>query len=333
MADDVLDGLLHLLDDREQPIVYRCASEPHPATRRLMASLGVRVEVGPVRVSAHQILQTRDCVAPTCLNEAETGSDHCRRHMAPTPPRVVTGVMRDVTASLRTDTRPAAIPLRERAAPVVEPIREDTNVDTWSRKPLTREQAVEKLTATLNTLDAVPTKNGWAKGLHKPSLNALIRIFGSYDDAVRACGFTPPVGLAAAKRSGGEPKGSAAGAAEAPKVAPTTEPPNDERPAATPPAVTVASPDPVAAEAGSPPDEPPPDPHAFAVLDLLALIRDLDRGDEGSGGITISRWSNDQAGEDFAAEALVRRLARAALDQADPAQIGAAVLAQLDEAA
>lgn len=213
---------------------------------------------------------------------------------------------------------------------------------------MTREQAVETMTVALNTLDAVPTKNGWAKGLHKPSLNALIRIFGSYDDAVRACGFTPPAGLAAAKRSGGEPKGSAAGAAETPKVVPAIVSPVDEHPAVTPPAVTVTPPDPVpAAEAGSLPDQtvaeetgppepasdaplPQNNPHAFAILDLLTLIQDFDSGDV----YPLRRLDDDGTVEIAERErALVRRLARAALDQADPAAIGAAVLAQLDEAA
>lgn len=329
MADDVLDGLLHLLDDREEPIVYRCASEPHAATRRLMASLGVRVEVGPVRVSAHQILQTRDCVAVGCEQIAESGSERCRRHQQPAP-------VRDAALVRRLAAAPTSrFPLTARKEPAVA-----------ARHSFTDDEIFEALIAHRHEHGKWPTSHEWRfPGEHRPTSATL---------SARFKGWATLIALAQLrldKRSGGEPKGSAAGAAEAPKVAPTTEPPDDERPAVTPPAVTVASPDLVPAEAGSPPDEdaaeetgrppaqpeelgppepdpdaplPQTDPHAFAILELLTLIRDLD---------TDRLAVEHEEGVDVKANALVRRLARAALDQADPAQIGAAVLAQLDEAA
>lgn len=73
---------------------------------------------------------------------------------------------------------------------------------TWGRKPLSREQAITEMTAVLDGLDRVPSQNGWHKNKRRPSLTALRRIFGSYTDAVRACGFEPPATGAAAQASG-----------------------------------------------------------------------------------------------------------------------------------
>lgn len=72
--------LLLLSDDGEQ-IIYQVDEDPHPATRRLMDALGVRIEVASVKAtSAHEAAATRDCTQPLCVNEALPGTDRCRPH-------------------------------------------------------------------------------------------------------------------------------------------------------------------------------------------------------------------------------------------------------------
>lgn len=61
-----------------EDIAYRCDREPDPATRRLMGALGVEVVV--TAVSAHAIVETRDCVQPLCVEEADRRSDYCSKH-------------------------------------------------------------------------------------------------------------------------------------------------------------------------------------------------------------------------------------------------------------
>lgn len=71
-AHEWADALARIVDDAGQELVYRPESEPHPATRRLMDSLGVRIEVGPVRTVVK-------CGAPLCAAEAKFGG-FCRSH-------------------------------------------------------------------------------------------------------------------------------------------------------------------------------------------------------------------------------------------------------------
>lgn len=90
-------------------------------------------------------------------------------------------------------------------AAVAEPETEDTDMDTvaptfgrradgttWSRRTMTRDEAIERTTATLRTLDHVPTRNEWHERRLAPSASTLDRIFGHYNEAVRACGYALP---------------------------------------------------------------------------------------------------------------------------------------------
>jgi len=64
---------------------------------------------------------------------------------------------------------------------------------------------------------------------------------------------------------------------------------------------------------------------------LLAAIRGLDYGSDLDGGLTVTRWNTEGNGDyDRDASALFRRLARAALGAYSDAEIGAAVLRELD---
>lgn len=65
------------VNDAGEPIVLHLHEEPHPATRRLMDHLGVRIEVTPV---TNLDLETKYCVRPLCLNEALSGGFYCRSH-------------------------------------------------------------------------------------------------------------------------------------------------------------------------------------------------------------------------------------------------------------
>lgn len=144
-----------------------------------MAVLGVRVEIGPgglpadratvdgiermrrveqgepvTHLSAHDLLQTYDCAHPSCLSDAVPGQRFCAEH---------------------------------------QPARDAANGKTgWSRRRLSRDEALVIFRNALTELDRVPNRTQWG-GLHRsPSLSTLDRIFGDYDGAVRACGFTPP---------------------------------------------------------------------------------------------------------------------------------------------
>lgn len=75
---DALRGLF--VNDTGEELVLELHDEPHPATRRLMDFLGVRVEVGAVMLPAAEATSTRDCAFPSCVDDAETGREYCSRH-------------------------------------------------------------------------------------------------------------------------------------------------------------------------------------------------------------------------------------------------------------
>lgn len=308
-------------------------------------------------ISAQDLLTTRDCVTVGCPNTAEPGSDKCRQHRLSAIAAAVglaqTGVGRSLGEGRAVGDRAGSGAAVFRG----EPERADPSPSEpskgWSRKPKTREEVLEAIRA-FHVSNGRPPIRKDGIGVEKTlavGAETVARLFGSFDAGVKAAGLAPAqkpgapttkraAERKAAKSSGSGPEGPAADAAEA-STAGTVKPPARSKRAVASRAQRAS------AKRASLPEPPPPpeppvepepepererDPRAFAILDLLALIQALDRGDEGGGGITITRWSDGQGQEDIGVEALVRRLARAALDEADPADLGRAVLAQLDEA-
>lgn len=74
---DSLPDLVAEAEERGQTIVYRPLGPPPEHTVRLMATLGVRIELP---VSIQDLTETRICVAPMCTADAMKMSRFCRAH-------------------------------------------------------------------------------------------------------------------------------------------------------------------------------------------------------------------------------------------------------------
>lgn len=174
---------LNALGDVLYGVEWPAGLVPTPHGRRLMESLGVvglPAEDG-VKVSAHELLVTRDCRRIGCTQEAEAGIDYCRDH-AP-------------VAELRANGNERPPSFNGRLA--------------WTRASIVA--AMQRWAAERGS----PPSSGsgpmsWAKsGEWWPSVATVIYHFGTWRDAVLAAGLTP-LGdtLAEARRSGREPSAS-----------------------------------------------------------------------------------------------------------------------------
>lgn len=217
--------------------MYECDREPHPATRRLMATLGVEVVVTTVA----QDVQTR-CERP-----------HCRWSFVGTALRGRAALGEHV-ARMHGGTAPNGHVLD--ATDRVEPQRlaNSARAVTW-----TRESAIAAVQAHAAKHGRPPSINAPGECPRQPTAK---KIFGSYAAMIEAAGFARPTRSTRYETSGREPTETAAVTAES-TVQPSAGTPGTAAP------VSLSEPVVCGDEPGSSPDDAPPDGPLPASIDEL----------------------------------------------------------------
>lgn len=187
-------------------------------------------------IDAQAVVESRDCVTPRCVREAENGSDFCR--VCDEGLRVAAERVGHETAAVPAGTNRYQKPKRE-----VETVR-------TSQRKWTREAIVAAIRRSALENGEPPKNDQWTKAaIGRPTSSTVAKEFGSWADAIEAAGFPRPTrgGAQGPRSSVREPK--AREAAAGPPPASVVVVGTDGG------AVDDGSSSPVAAEAGSRTDE------------------------------------------------------------------------------
>lgn len=234
------EALAEILDDLDEPVVYRCDTEPHPATRRLMATLGVEVVVtergGAGMTVAQDVVVTR-CPHAGC-SWTWVGTALRGKAAIPTHLKLMHG---GVDPRTNGEAPPLAEPDQGRGGiPVSEQVLESRSELSGSASgrrtnatPWTRETAIEAVRRFARDHDGRPPVSTETVGNGLPNVGAARRLFGTFAGMIEAAGFPKPT--RGGRKPGREPKAPAAGTAEAGEpLASPTKPPRAQSPVASP---------------------------------------------------------------------------------------------------